>query len=118
MPKKDFSLQYPWASLYDIESGVRKINLPNKPSGAGRPVKIVNRLHTSITLTDEEKRLYEKLAYTIGSKMHPNKVTKSQVLGLALRLLDFQIDRLPRSIDSWETLAQFLFTTEEENHNK
>ena len=117
MAKKDSPLQYPWASLYDIESGVRKLNLPHQPSGAGRPPKSVNRLHTSITLTDEEKRLYEKLTYLIGSKLHPNKVTKSQILGLALRLLDSQVEKLPRSVDSWETLARFLFTAEEENHH-
>jgi len=116
MPKKDSPLQYPWASLYDIESGVRKLNLPHHAGGAGRPIKPIKRLHTSITLTDEEKRLYEKLSYLVGSKLHPNKVTKSQVLGLALRLLDSQVEKLPRSVDSWETLASFLFTSEEENH--
>jgi hypothetical protein len=116
MPKKDSPLLYPWAALYDIESGVRKLNLPHKASGAGRPIKPIKRLHTSITLTDEEKRLHERLSYEIGSKLHPNKVTKSQVLGLALRLLDTQVEKLPRSVDSWETLASFLFISEEEHH--
>lgn len=114
MAKKDSPLQYPWASLYDIESGIRKLNLPTPSGRAGRPPKAINRLHTSITLTDEEKRLYEKLTYVIGSKLHPNTVTKSQVLGLALRLLDSQVEKLPRTVDSWETLAHFLFQEKED----
>jgi hypothetical protein len=114
MAKKDSPLQHPWAALYDIESGVRKLNLPTPIGRAGRPPKAINRLHTSITLTDEEKRLYEKLTYLLGSKLHPNTVTKSQVLGLALRLLDAQVEKLPRSVDSWETLARHLFEQDEE----
>ncbi|HNB51486.1 MAG TPA: hypothetical protein PK530_06065 [Anaerolineales bacterium] len=114
MAKKDSPLQYPWASLYDIESGVRKLNLGTSSGRAGRPPKAINRLHTSITLTDEEKRLYEKLTYVIGSKLHPNTVTKSQVLGLALRLLDVQVEKLPKTADSWETLARYLFQENEE----
>lgn len=112
MAKKDTPLQYPWASLYDIESGVRTLNLPHALSGPGRPLKPVKRLKTSITLTDEEKRLYEKLAYVLGSKLHPHKVTKGQVIGLALRLLDSQVEKLPKSLDGWESLAAALFPEE------
>jgi hypothetical protein len=104
---------YPWAELYDIESGVRRLHLTREEEGPGRPPKPVKRIKTSITLTDEEKRMYEKLTYVLGSKLHPNKVTKGQVIGLALRLLDAKLEALPAALDSWAHLAETLFEAEE-----
>ena len=62
-----------------------------------------------MTFTDEERRIYEKLAYLLGGKLHPNKVTKGQVIGLALRFLDLRLENLPTSLNSWEELAEMLF---------
>ena len=62
---------------------------------------------------DEEKRIYDKLAYVLGSKLHPNTVTKSQVLGLALRLLDTKVEELPESLNNWDQMAEFLFDLED-----
>jgi hypothetical protein len=109
MTEESPSTSYPWAELYDIESGVKPLNLPRSSEGPGRPPGPVTRHKTSITLMDEEKRIYEKLAYVLGSKLHPNKVTKGQVIGLALRLLHAQLDELPPALDSWESLADMLF---------
>ena len=109
MAERTTSSQYPWAALYDIESGVKKLNIAREAQRPGRPPKPVKRLKTSITLTDDEKRLYEKLTYTLGSKLHPNKVTRGQVIGLALRLLDSRLEELPASLDSWELMAGILF---------
>jgi hypothetical protein len=106
---------YPWAELYDIESGVKRLRLTREDEGPGRPPKPVKRIKTSITLTDEEKRIYEKLTYTLGSKLHPNKVTKGQVIGLALRLVDSKLEALPSSLDSWALLARILFEAEAES---
>jgi|SRR3990170_7616416 len=108
--------RYPWADLYDIESGIKRLNLARPAVGPGRPPKPVKRIKTSITLTDEEKRIYEKLTYVLGSKLHPNKVTKGQVIGLALRLLDAKIEPTPASLDSWELLALRLFEPGGDEH--
>ena len=62
---------------------------------------------------DEEKRIYDKLAYILGSKLHPNTVTKSQVMGLALRLLDVKVEELPESLNNWDQMAEILFDLED-----
>ena len=108
-------LRHPWAELYNIESGVKKAQITTVTTGPGRPPNIVKRHKTSITLMDEEKRLYEKLAYVLGSKLHPNTVTKSQVMGLALRLLDSKVEELPDSLEDWDQLAKLLFELEDTN---
>ena len=114
--EKSTHLRHPWAELYNIESGVKKAQISSATTGPGRPPNIVKRHKTSITLMDEEKRLYDKLAYVLGSKLHPNTVTKSQVMGLALRFLDTKINSLPESLNDWDQLAQILFELEEANH--
>ena len=101
--------RYPWAELYDVESGATRIHTGQASLGPGRPRKAVARIKTSITLTDEEKRIYEKLAYELGSRLHPIKVTKGQVIGLALRLLDEKTKNLPDSMENWEAIAAELF---------
>jgi hypothetical protein len=107
--EKSGSPRYPWAELYNIESGVKKAQISTMSTGPGRPPSIVKRHKTSITLMDEEKRLYEKLAYVLGSKLHPNTITKSQVMGLALRYLNEKVENLPESLKDWEQLAEYLF---------
>lgn len=111
--KNPAPLRHPWAELYNIESGVQKAQISQAHSGPGRPPKIVKRHKTSITLMDEEKRLYDKLAYVLGSKLHPNTVTKSQVMGLALRLLDTKVEELPTALDNWGQMAELLFDLED-----
>jgi len=112
--EKTTPLLHPWAELYNIESGVKKAQIAPSASGPGRPPNIVKRHKTSITLMDEEKRIYDKLAYVLGSKLHPNTVTKSQVMGLALRFLDLKLEDLPESLGDWDQLAKLLFKLEDE----
>lgn len=111
--KKKTTPRHPWAELYNIESGVQKTHISPAGAGPGRPPNIVKRHKTSITLMDEEKRIYDKLAYVLGSKLHPNMVTKSQVMGLALRLLDAQVEELPDSLNNWDQMAELLFDLED-----
>jgi hypothetical protein len=111
--KKKSTPRHPWAELYNIESGVQKAYITPATAGPGRPPNIVKRHKTSITLMDEEKRIYDKLAYVLGSKLHPNSVTKSQVMGLALSLLDAKIEELPESLNNWDQMAEFLFDLED-----
>jgi len=111
--KKTTSPRHPWAELYNIESGVKKSQITHPMAGPGRPPNIVKRHKTSITLMDEEKRIYDKLAYVLGSKLHPNTVTKSQVIGLALRLLDVEVEELPESLNNWDQMADLLFKLED-----
>lgn len=111
--KKTTSPRHPWAELYNIESGVKKTQLSHRSAGPGRPPNIVKRHKTSITLMDEEKRIYDKLAYLLGSKLHPNTVTKSQVMGLALRVLDGKVEDLPESLNTWDQMADLIFDMEE-----
>ena len=118
MSDENNSARYPWAELYDIESGIKKLNIARRSEGPGRPRNIIPRLKTSITLTDEEKRIYEKLAYVLGMKLHPNKVTKGQVIGLALRLLDAHLEEIPDSVNTWESVAGILFASEDPNNDK
>jgi len=108
MSDKKQPMMHPWATLYDVESGIKPLARATR-EGAGRPVKAIPRMKTSISLTDEEKRLFEKLAYLLGERLHPNRVTKSQVMGLALRLLDGQVDALPAGLRTWEDVARILF---------
>ena len=113
--KKSTSLRHPWAELYNIESGVKKAQISTRMTGPGRPPNIVKRHKTSITLMDEEKRLYDKLAYILGSKLHPNTVTKSQVMGLALRVLNAKVEDLPESLHTWDQMADLLFDPEDKS---
>ena len=100
-----------WALLYDMESRGREVRVPNQ--GPGRPANRVKRHPVSVSMTDEEKRLYEKLNYLLVDRLHPNKVFKSQVLGLALRLLNAYLSDLPQRVSSWEEVAEQLQILEE-----
>jgi len=55
------------------------------------------------------------LAYVLGSKLHPNTITKSQVMGLALRYLNEKAENLPESLKDWEQLAENLFDQDASN---
>jgi len=113
MTEKPSQPKYPWAQLYDSESGV--VDIPRTASGPGRPKNLVTRHKTSLSFLDEEKRVFEKVTYEITQLLHPHKVTKSQVLGLAIRLLENEMGSLPKYIHSWEQLAHELFAKLDES---
>ena len=47
-------------------------------------------------------------------RLHPHTVTKGQVLGLALRFLDAQVEAIPGSLADWEQLVDLLFEQEDD----
>lgn len=110
MPSKtkgEASTTYPWAELYDLES--RRREPTGTPRRQGRPNRIYPRHGTSIMLSDEEMAIFDALHYRIRSALRPATVTKGQVHGLALRLLQSKIESLPEQADSWEALVRVLF---------
>lgn len=104
---------YPWAELYDMESRVSSAT-PVRSGKMGRPPRIYPRRKTSVMLSDEEQAALEKITYTIRQAMRPGSVTKSQVYGLAVRLLDHHMEQLPNHVANWDQVVQSLFDGEGE----
>jgi len=103
---------YPWAELYDLESRVS--GAARMHSGkTGRPTRAYIRRRTSVMLSDDEQAMLEKIAFLIRQAMRPGSVTKSQVYGLAVRLLDFRIKALPDHVENWNQLIKVLFEEKE-----
>ena len=114
MAKSSTTPKYPWAELYDIESGAKRSRMSTPSTGRGRPPSMVKRHRTTITLLDEERKIFEKLTYAMKERLHPHTVTKGQVLGLALRFLDAQVEAIPGSLADWEQLVDLLFEQEDD----
>jgi len=102
---------YPWAELYDLESHHRETT--GTPRKQGRPNRLYPRHATSIMLSDDEVAIFDALHYRIRSALRPATVTKGQVHGLALRLLESQFENLPKHAESWDELVRSLFGGEE-----
>lgn len=81
-----------WAALYDLES---QIEAPVRRAHAsrGRPRNPVPRVAVTSKLTTEEKRIITRSAARIGQILETSAVTKGQVMGLALRLLERRLQR-------------------------
>lgn len=99
---------YPWAELYDMESRVSGAT-PVRSGKVGRPSRAYIRRKTSVMLSDEEQAALEKSTYLIKQAMRPGLVTKSQVYGLAVRLLDYRMKLMPDHVNNWDQVIQFLF---------
>lgn len=104
---------YPWAELYDMESRVSSAT-PVRSGKTGRPARIYPRRKTSVMLSDDEQAALEKITYLIRQAMRPGSVTKSQVYGLAVRLLDYRMEQLPDHVANWDQVIQSLFDGEGE----
>ncbi len=102
---------YPWAELYDMESHVSGAT-PVRSGKVGRPSRTYIRRRTSVMLSDEEQDALEKSTYLIRQAMRPGSVTKSQVYGLAVRLLDHRLKLLPDHVTNWDQVIQSLFEAE------
>lgn len=110
MPKNDAKRPYyPWAELYNIESGAEDSQISSKREGPGRPPSIVKRHNVTVTLTDEEIKIFNRLDYILGRDLYPNKTTKSQVVGFALRYLLDSYESLPEAPGDWAQLVGMLF---------
>ena len=66
------------------------------------------------TLPYWEQAALEKITYLIRQAMRPGSVTKSQVYGLAVRLLDHRMEQLPKRVTNWDQVIQSLFDGEGE----
>ncbi len=106
------SQPYPWAALYDLESKRRTRGAGQR----GRPASTVAKKNKTFSIPLDELGLFTDSEYKLQKVLHPHHVSKSQVIGLAIRLLNNQLqDKLGEGItlDSWEQLADMVF--EEEN---
>ena len=99
---------YPWAELYDLELRVSGTT-PVRSGKTGRPHRAYIRRKTSVMLSDEEQEALERITYLIRQALRPGSVTKSQVYGLAVRLLDHRMKLMPEHVDNWEQLIRTLF---------
>ena len=100
---------YPWAELYDLESG--KGSQLGKRSSPGRPGTAIKKDQRSYMLSAEEIEIVEELAYRLNRTIRL-RVTKSQVVAIALRLLHSRIeDQLDEKthFPSWGAFAEKVF---------
>jgi hypothetical protein len=102
---------YPWAELYDMESHISSATQV-RSGKIGRPPRAYIRRKTSVMLSDEEQSALEKATFMIRQAMRPGTVTKSQVYGLAVRLLDYKMRSLPDHVANWDQVIQSLFDGE------
>jgi hypothetical protein len=107
------SQKYPWAALYDLESKRRT----RGPGQRGRPASTVAKKNKTFSIPIDELGLLTDSEYRLQKALHPHSVSKSQVIGLAIRLLNNQLhDTLGQgiSVDSWEKLADMVFSEQKE----
>lgn len=102
---------YPWARLYNLESRVP--GMPTADLGRrGRPPRAYIRRRTTVMLSDEEQSMLDRGTLQIKDALRPATATKSQVFGLAVRLLDHRLRFLPDHADDWEEIVGALFEGE------
>ena len=111
MTEKNKKYAYPWAELYDMESRLAPVS---KETGRiGRPRQLYIRRRTSLMLSDEEASLLAIATLKLQEALRPGSVTKSQVYGLAVRLLSDRLRLLKERVGSWEDVVQALMLEEE-----
>ena len=104
--KQQRKYAYPWAELYDMES--RVLTPPSGTGRKGRPNQLYIRRRTSLMLSDEEVQSLSTDMLTIQNALRPGKVTKSQVYGLAVRVLTARMEALPDRVMSWDDIVKAL----------
>ncbi len=99
---------YPWAELYDLESRVQGTS--GKQGRIGRPSQLYIRRRTSLMLSDEELQSLDETMLAIQNTLRPGKVTKSQVYGLAIRVLSARLKVLEDEarMSSWDEVVKAL----------
>jgi len=95
----------PWALLYNLESQLDRPEMRGSRR-AGRPRRPIPRMRVQLEMTADEQRLLLHLRNVIAEKLYPAKVTRSQVNGLALRLLSLRLEEreLPADVADWPSL--------------
>jgi hypothetical protein len=104
--KQQRKYAYPWAELYDMES--RVLPTPHGTGRPGRPSQLYVRRRTSLMLSDEELQSLGTDLLAIQNALRPGKVTKSQVYGLAVRVLTARMEALPDRVTSWDEVVRAL----------
>ena len=105
---------YPWAELYDMES--RVLGSKGGQGRIGRPSQLYIRRRTSLMLSDEELQSLDETMLAIQNALRPGKVTKSQVYGLAVRVLSARMKTLGSEsrLSSWDEVVKALIEGEVE----
>lgn len=100
---------HPWALLYNVESQLSQQPQP-KVRRVGRPRRPIPRSRVMLLLTADEERMLRQLTKVIEEKLYPAKVSRSQVVGLSLRLLNIRIEgtELSAQVTDWPTLMAAL----------
>ena len=102
---------YPWAALYDLESKRRTRGAGQR----GRPSATVAKKNKTFSIPIDELGLFTDSEYRLQKILHPHHVSKSQVIGLAIRLLNNRLhEKMGKGVtlDSWEQLADMVFEDE------
>jgi hypothetical protein len=84
--------EYPWATLYNLESQLGPATLP-AVRRVGRPRNPIPREDTLIQLTSDETRKLDELNGQILKQFAPAKVSRGQIIGFSLRLTSTIIAR-------------------------
>ena len=100
---------YPWTELYNLESRLGQRPLPGMRR-RGRPPRPFARTRVSLLMTDEEQRILRRMRALLEEWLDPAIVSRSQVNGLALRLLQLRLEGadLPATVTDWSALMEYL----------
>ncbi|MCB2160562.1 hypothetical protein KQH40_00590 [bacterium] len=107
---------YPWAQLYEAESG--KNPQTKRRSSAGRPRSSIKKVKRTFSLQTDEVKIIEETNALVDQQL-PFNVTYSQVVALAIRNLEHcqKKAQLPLTPSSWKDLAQPVYeAAEKEDH--
>ena len=104
---------FPWTELYNLESQLGQRPLPGLRR-RGRPPRPFTRERVQLMMTDEEQRILKRIRNMLEEMLDPAKVNRSQVNGLALRLLAMRLEdaSLPERVESWSELMEILASAE------
>jgi hypothetical protein len=103
------SSRYPWALLYNLES-----QLTQQPAPAvkrpGRPPRLIPRSRFTLLLTADEERALQHITAAIQEKLYPAKISRSQVVGMAVRMLNMRLEEseLGEDVTDWPSLIAAL----------
>ena len=106
--KPEEATTYPWAKLYNLESRVSGRTEP-EPGRPGRRHRTYIRRPMTAYLSDEEMSIVDRTDLRMREALRPATVTKSQIFGLAVRLLDNRMQFVPEHATDWEQIVQALF---------
>jgi hypothetical protein len=100
---------YPWTELYNLESQLGQRPLPGMRR-RGRPSRPFQRSRVQLLMTDEEQRILKHLRNALEERLEPAKISRSQVNGLALRVLEIRLGAapLPEAVKDWPTLMEYI----------